>query len=243
MHEAETAQPETTSPTSVGGIPQVGIRHLFILTTLAAVFFAIERASEYWTASSPGASQSGLVARQTSTLLYHVVNAAAATGVITLLMNRDAKGHAFRASGHWVILAHIVSAITWLPVRFILTSSPNASNWIMPLFTVTGLVLAVAYGLIGFMNRGRWRWLFGARAALALLGAGVYLLPFFLAPYQYANQYAVILLLLVTLGFLVHETINGKYRDWPHFLGIVTVVLSVGSSVFWHLARLSGWFA
>lgn len=225
--EEHAAGDEFSSDPEDSSIPLLGIKHLLLFTTIAAAFFVLEKASNLWTADVP--SQTVAVAQRTSLLLYDVVTAAAVTGLVILLRNRDAKGRAFRASGHWIVLAHVSESISFLPVRF----------WQeLNLYVVAIIVHAIVLVLIARANRGRWHWLFGIQSLVTLIG-----ISFLFFPSLYSlSQMSGIILNLVMLGVLLQETLGGRHRDWIHVLGIGAISYSFVAMGFWQLASFSGWF-
>lgn len=225
--EEHATDATTSSPSEDRSIPLLGIKHLLLFTTIAAAFFVLEKASHLWTRGAP--SQTMAVAQRTSLLLYDIVTAAACTGLVTLLRNRDAKGRAFRASGHWVVLAHVSESISFQPVRFLQN---------LNLYIVAIIFNAIVLGFIAKANRGRWRWLFGIQSVVTLIGISFLLLP----PLYSFSQLSGIILNLVVLGTLLRETISGKHRDWIHILGIAAISYSFVAMGFWQLVNLTGWF-
>jgi|GEM_PF-3895266 len=215
-----------------GSGPPLSIKHLLIFTAVAAVFFAIDKAANYWSVYSSNSTGLAVVAGRTNTAIHDMFRAATVTGLIALFLHRDSSGRVLRAPGHWVVMAHAIVGTIWLPTRFFMRSP----QWMGAVIGVLSLVSAIIYVVIACATKGRWRWMFGARAVVRIIHL----------PLQFFGLYLLRivspLISLAMLVCLVQDTLLGKHRDWVHCLGILTLLVGIATSAFWLLARSAGWF-
>jgi hypothetical protein len=233
-------------------VPQFGILHILILTTITAILLKLQLALQ----DIPSASQLPEAYRwsiKISQSVWAVVFAAGLVGSGVLIRAKCYTMFSRLQPGHWIVLVTTLQSIVWLvmwPVYRLLESNGTMALWVYSIATTllsVPIAIAFLYGAKRLRDGRRWKILLGAKALGEAAAAAMAAITVVLAitgrsgdfPYAWfraingGSQLWSVLVLMMLLVAVLLDIPRRASRDWLHWLGVATLGLHNLMTIVW----------
>ncbi len=231
-------------------IPQFGIIHLFLWTTVTAVLLSIEL--PLWADELPRGGFIGYLWQKVSIILSSIMGAAELVAAGVLLRARCHTMPRRLQPGHWLVLIGALTMIlhlaVWGTVRLVFDDWRAAGEIGFFASSIPAAAAVAVFALAAVMLRDAWRWkiLFGATALVKAAAFAVALL--LLADRLLSHQFSFMLYNALTLAAylpafvvillvaaVVLDLPRRAERDWVHWLGVFCLGFGSAMGVASHI--------